>query len=133
MSSSGGTAVDHRVIQTEQSAPINSQQLGVVFNHAKQDYGYITGEIAFKMKGGVEPTDVLDSIYYSWFATLTNPDIYIVMAMTPGKFVEFVRRLQGRVDIEWVEPIVTYRVGNPNIYALQKPIDVRSPPSKATR
>jgi len=105
---SSGKQVIHSVFAASQSEPISPRQLGVVFNHAMQVQGYITGEIAFKMKDGVQATDRLDPASYPGLAKLTDPNVYLVAARTPSEFVELVRRLQGRNDMEWVEPMVTY-------------------------
>lgn len=125
--------VIHSVIQTEASAPISSQQLGVVFNHAMQVYGYITGEIAFKMEDGLDPTDRLDPVSYPGLAKLTNPDIYIVVAGTPSEFVEIVKRLQDRTDVEWVEPIVIHGDQRPFIDNQRPPVEDRQPHIDAKR
>ena len=103
-----GRQVIHSVFAADEAAAISPQQLGVVFNHAMQAQGYITGEIAFKMKDGVQATDKLDPVAYPGLAKLTEPNIYIVVARTPPEFVQLVNRLQNRNDMEWVEPIVTY-------------------------
>jgi len=105
---SSGKQVVHSVFAASQSEPISPQQLGVVFNHAMQVQGYITGEIAFEMKDGIQATDRLDPTSYPGLAKLTNPNVYLVVAKTPSEFVELVKRLQGRNDMEWVEPMVTY-------------------------
>jgi len=110
---SSGKQIIHSVFLANRSAPISPQQLGVVFNHAMQLQGYITGEIAFKMKDGVQATDRLDPASYPGLALLTNPNVYLVVARTPSEFVELVKRLQGRTDMEWVEPMVTYGVLQP--------------------
>lgn len=110
---SSGKQLIHSVFLANQSAPISPQQLGVVFNHAMQVQGYITGEIVFKMKYGLQATDRLDPASYPGLAKLTNPNVYLVVARTPSEFVELVKRLQGRTDMEWVEPMVTYGVLQP--------------------
>src|SRR5207253_5462147 len=51
-SPSPGKQVVHSVYPAGAAEPISPQRLGVVFNHAMQAQGYITGEIAFKMKDG---------------------------------------------------------------------------------
>src|SRR5882672_12698710 len=58
--SASGKHVVHSVFPASQSAPISPQQLGVVFNHAMQVQGYITGEIAFKMKDDLQAMGTLD-------------------------------------------------------------------------
>ncbi len=107
-SSASGEGKTHRVFATSQSAPIGVKQLGVVFNHAMQVRGFITGEISFKLKGGLQVTDWPDASSYPGLARLTAPNIYIVVARTPADFVRLTRRLQGRSDVEWVEPVVVY-------------------------
>ena len=96
---SSGKQVFHSVFAASQSEPISPQQLGVVFNHAMQVQGYITGEIAFKMKDGVQATDRLDPASYPGLAKVTNPNVYLVVARTPPEFVELTKRLQARTDI----------------------------------
>jgi len=108
--STSGKQVVHSVSRASESDPISPQQLGVVFNHSMQVQGYITGEIAFKMKGGLQATDSLDKASYPGLAKLTDPNVYLVVARTPSEFMELIKRLQGRHDIEWVEPIVMYGV-----------------------
>ena len=111
--STSGKQVVHSIFPASESAPISPQQLGLVFNHAMQVQGYITGEIAFKMKDGLQATDRLDTASYPGLAKLTTPNVYLVVARTPSEFVELVKRLQGRPDMEWVEPMVTYGVLQP--------------------
>ena len=111
--STSGKQVVHSVFPASESEPISPQRLGMVFNHAMQVQGYITGEIAFKMKDGLQATDRLDTASYPGLAKLTTPNIYLVVARTPSEFVELVKRLQGRPDMEWVEPMVTYGVLQP--------------------
>lgn len=111
--STSGKRVVHSVFRASESEPIGPKQLGMVFNHAMQVQGYITGEIAFKMKDGLQATDRLDTASYPGLAKLTPPNIYLVVARTPAEFVELVKRLQGRPDMEWVEPMVTYGVQQP--------------------
>jgi hypothetical protein len=111
--STSGKQVVHSVFPASESEPIGPQKLGMVFNHAMQVQGYITGEIAFKMKDGLQATDRLDTASYPGLAKLTAPNVYLVIARTPSGFVELVKRLQGRPDMEWVEPMVTYGVMQP--------------------
>jgi hypothetical protein len=106
--SAPGKGETHSEFAEKKSAPINPRQLGVVFNHAMQARGYITGEIAFKMKNGLQATDWLDKSAYPGLAKLTGPNTYIVVARTPSEFVELTKQLQARTDMEWVEPIVIY-------------------------
>ena len=111
--STSGKGDAHSEFIARKSAPINPQQRGVVFNHAMQARGYITGEIAFKMKHGLQATDWLDESSYPGLAKLTAPNIYLVVARTPSEFVKLTKQLQARTDMEWVEPIVNYGVPGP--------------------
>ena len=45
---------------------------------------------------------------YPSFAKLTEPNVYLVVAKSPIEFVQLVKRLQERTDVEWVEPMVIY-------------------------
>ena len=101
------------VFKTSQSAPINAKQLGVVFNHAMQVQGYITGEISFKLKDTLQAVDWPDKSSYPGLAKLTGPNTYLVVARTPSEFVKLTKQLQARTDMEWVEPIVNYGVPGP--------------------
>lgn len=86
---------------------IGPLQLGVVFNHAMQQQGYISGEIAFKMKAGQMPSGFPSSLY-AGLKKITNPDVYVVNTRTPAEFVTVLKRLQARGDLEWVEPTIIY-------------------------
>jgi hypothetical protein len=102
-----GRASTHRVFAASATSPLGPQQLGVVFNHAMQAQGYITGEIAFKMKAGHTVTG-FDPSLYPGLKKVTSPAVYVVNARTPVEFMKSLKRLQARSDIEWVEPTVTY-------------------------
>jgi hypothetical protein len=97
----------HRVIHSAKATPISGSQLGVIFNHAMQAEGYITGEIAFKLKTGDSPAG-FDAASYPGFAHVTGADVYEVVARTPQEYVDVFKRLKVRSDVEWVEPIVNY-------------------------
>ena len=98
----------YQISRQDASASLGPKQLGVVFNHAMQVQGYITGEIAFKFKRDQEPTGDFDTDTYPGFAKLTKPNVYVVVARSPREFIDLVKRLQRRNDLEWVEPIVQY-------------------------
>jgi hypothetical protein len=106
-SDQSGRAAIHSVMATTASAPIGAQQLGVVFNHAMQQQGYISGEIAFMMKAGLKLSGVSSS-QYPGLKKITNPEVYVVNTRTPAEFMAVLKRLQARGDLEWVEPTVTY-------------------------
>ncbi len=105
---SGSSHVERQVVTVAASAPIGPQQLGVVYNHALQQQGYITGEVTFKMKGALTPGRDFDAAQYPGLRKLLNPNIYVVVAGTPAQFVQVVKLLQQRTDVEWVQPIVNY-------------------------
>jgi hypothetical protein len=100
--------IAHQMIQAAAAAPIGPRQLGVVYNHALQQQGYITGEVTFRMKGSLSPGADFSAALYPGLRKLLNPNIYVVVAGTPAQFVQLVRRLQARTDVQWVEPIVNY-------------------------
>ena len=97
----------HRVVAASAGSMIGPQQLGVVFNHARQEQGYISGEIAFQMKSGLKLPG-LSSAMYPGLKKVTNPEVYVVNARTPAEFIAVLKRLQARDDLAWVEPTVTY-------------------------
>ncbi len=103
---SSGRRVIHHVTIASASEPIGQHQLGVVFNPAMQARGYITGEIAFKMKAG--SAFVGNRALYPGLKLITTPAVYVVNARTPAEFIKVLKRLQGRTDLEWVEPTVMY-------------------------
>lgn len=106
-SDTSGRVVAHRVMTASADSAINPQQLGVVFNHAMQHQGYISGEIAFKMKAGLKLSG-FSSSSYPGLKKITNPEVYVVNARTPAEFMTVLKRLQARGDLEWVEPTVIY-------------------------
>lgn len=105
-----GRAVVHRMTRTTTSAPINAKQLGVVFNHTLQQQGYITGEIAFKMKAG--QTLTVSSTPYPGLKKLGTSGLYVVNARTPMEFIKLLKSLQSRTDLQFVEPVVNYGPSN---------------------
>jgi hypothetical protein len=102
-----GRMVAHRVFVAEPGSPISSKQLGVVFNHTMQQEGYISGEIAFQMKSGAR-LGRPDPSLYPGLKRITKPEVYVVYARTPAEFLDVLKRLQARPDLEWVEPTVVY-------------------------
>jgi hypothetical protein len=102
-----GRAVIHHVVAATAADPIGPLRLGVVFNHAMQQRGYISGEITFQMKRG-HTASGLSSALYPGLKGITKPQVYVVNARTPAEFVAVFKRLQHRSDIEWVEPTVMY-------------------------
>jgi hypothetical protein len=104
--SSGRQAVN-RVMTASADSAIGPLTLGVVFNHAMQQKGYISGEIAFKMKAGLKLSGFSASSYPG-LKKITNPEVYVVNTRTPAEFMAVLKRLQARSDLEWVEPTVIY-------------------------
>jgi hypothetical protein len=109
-SDNSGRQVVHRVIAASADTAIGPLQLGVVFNHAMQQQGYISGEIAFKMKTGLKLSGFSSSLYPG-LKKITNPEVYVVNTRTPAEFMTVLKRLQARGDLEWVEPTVIYAPG----------------------
>jgi hypothetical protein len=105
----GKPGVQHKLSIAGEGAPIGPRNLGVVFNHALQIQGFLTGEIAFKPKG-VGPPAGFDAASYPGLVKLTNPNTYVVVASTPAEFMVLFNRLKSRGDLEWVEAIVIYGV-----------------------
>jgi hypothetical protein len=106
-SDSNGREIVHHVVVDSADSAISPLQLGVVFNHAMQQQGYISGEIAFKMKAGLRLSGFSASSYPG-LKKITNPEVYVVNARTPAEFMAVLKRLQARSDLEWVEPTVIY-------------------------
>jgi hypothetical protein len=106
-SDSGGREVIQSVVTVNADSVIGPMELAVVFNHAMQQQGYISGEIAFKMKAGLKLSGFPSSLYPG-LKKITNPEVYVVNTRTPAEFMTVLKRLQGRGDLEWVEPTVVY-------------------------
>ena len=100
-----------RMVATNAKSKFTPASRGVVFNHAMQSQGVLTGEIAFKMKGTQQATaEDFPAVDYPGLAKLTNPNVFIVVAQTPGEYVALFKRVRARTDVDWVEPIVDYSV-----------------------
>ena len=106
-----GRAIVHHVIHTHPDTPISPLHRGVVFNHAMQQQGYITGEIAFQTKDG-QPFRPGDGLYPG-LKKLGSTALYEVSARTPLEFVELMKRLQAREDVQNVEPVIIYGPTDP--------------------
>jgi hypothetical protein len=103
-----GRAAVQRVQVTSAETPFSRLHPGLVFNHAYQQYGYITGEIAFRLKGGGAPGADFPSSLYPSLKKIGTLDMYAVTAPNPRVFLEVLKRLQARTDLDWVVPTVTY-------------------------
>jgi len=103
--------VSHRLVRhmavTSATTAIDSRHMGVVFNHAMQQQGYISGEISFKVKNA-QPFAGSAS-RYPGLKLVVSPSMYIVNARTPAEFISILKDLQNRTDLEWVEPTVSYQ------------------------
>ena len=96
----------HRLVRAKASSPIGPATLGVVYNHAMQETGFITGEITFQVKGGHAFSG--SPAQYPGLKLITRPAVYAVYARTPAEFIQLMRTLKGRSDLAWVEPTVIY-------------------------
>lgn len=103
----GKAGSQHQLSAAGKGAPIGPRHLGVVFNHALQIQGFLTGEITFKPKGDGPPVG-FDAASYPGLAKLTNPNTYVAVASSPAEFLALFNRLKSREDLEWVEAIVIY-------------------------
>jgi hypothetical protein len=113
MTDSAGRVVARQVTTSGADAAMDALSPGVVFNHAMQQEGYISGEITFMMKPGRQAIG-FDPSSYPGLKKITGPAVYAVNARTPTEFIELLKRLQARSDLEWVEPTVTYGGAQPN-------------------
>lgn len=104
-----GRVVSHHVVTASATSTIGPQQLGVVFNHSMQQQGFISGEIAFKLKPGYTAADLSPALYPG-LKRIAEPAVYVVNARTPLEFIQVLERLQARADVDWVEPVVSYTV-----------------------
>ena len=104
---SSGRESIQRVTTASAGSGIGPLNLGVIFNHAMQQQGYISGEIAFKMKAGLKLSGFSSSAYPG-LKRITNPEVYVVNTRTTAEFMAVLKRLQARGDLEWVEPTVIY-------------------------
>jgi hypothetical protein len=98
-----GRTIAYRIVALPADSPMHARRLGVVFNHALQRQGFLTGEIAFRAGAGGVAGDDLPGL-----TLLLPPDVYAVTAATPGEFVSLFRRLKARADLGWIEPVVIY-------------------------
>jgi hypothetical protein len=109
---SAGRASVQRVDVESATTPFSRLQPGLVFNHAYQQYGYITGEIAFRLKGGGVPGADFPSALYPNLKKVGTLDMYAVKVANPRMFLDVLKRLQARTDLDWVVPTVTYFPAN---------------------
>jgi len=96
-------------VMTEKAANagaiLTADQPVLIFNHAYQQFGYATGEIAFKFKG----IKTLDSVKASVpGAEAVGNQFYVVVVQTPEAILRVTNQLKARSDIDWVIPTVRY-------------------------
>ena len=99
--------VVHQVVRANATDGIGPKHLGVVFNHAMQQQGYITGEIAFRMKAGQSPVGFSPALYPG-LKKIVASGVYVANARTLSEFMAVVKRLQRNPTVDWVEPAVQY-------------------------
>jgi hypothetical protein len=115
LSTSADGRPTHQVVPSSSTAAFAPNRLGVVFNHAMQAQGFITGEIGFVLKPGARADDAsFPPNVYPGLAKVTSQNVYLVKASTPSTFVSLLKALQARTDIEAVEPIVLYEQQTPS-------------------
>jgi hypothetical protein len=96
-----------RIAVTSATTAFDSGHMGVVFNYARQQQGYISGEISFKVKSGQKFSE--SASRYPGLKLVVPPSMYVVNAHTPAEFIGILKDLQNRSDLEWVEPTVSYQ------------------------
>lgn len=104
--SSAGQTSMREITDGGAAAQISARAPALVFNHAYQQYGYATGEIAFKFKA-TAPTNVSAAVGVT-ARKVGTLDIYVVNAKTSTELVALTEKLQARSDIQWVVPTVRY-------------------------
>jgi hypothetical protein len=105
--STDGRTTRYRIVATSGADSIGPEQLGVARNHSLKKLGFLTGEIAFKLKGDLHPTGFSEA-NYPQLSKVINPNVYAVRPATPTEYVTVFKRLSNRGDIDWVEPVVIY-------------------------
>ena len=86
-------------------ARLTADQPVLVFNHAYQQFGYATGEIAFKFKGDKSLSSVKSFVPS---AEAVGNQFYVVNVQTPAAILSVTNQLKARSDIDWVIPTVKY-------------------------
>jgi hypothetical protein len=87
------------------SGRISPSEPVLVFNHAYQQYGYATGEIAFKFKGR-KSVESVRSIVPG--AKTVGNQFYVVNVGTSAEILRVTQQLKSRADVDWVIPTVRY-------------------------
>jgi hypothetical protein len=79
----------------------------LIFNHGYGQYGFITGEIAFKFR---HPESVagFPKQEFGGLARVGSLDVYTVQSNSPSQFILYMRKLSARQDVLWIEPFVEY-------------------------
>jgi hypothetical protein len=104
-SSEGMAVMQERSTRATSTTPFSGRP-ALAFNHAYQQYGYVTGEVTFKFKSGVSRPSL--SSVAPGARKVGNLDMFVVVATSPTELVALVERLKARTDLQWVEPTVKY-------------------------
>jgi|GEM_PF-4456590 len=81
---------------------------GVIFNHAYQKFGSISGEIAFSMIDGSLVSSKLSSL--NGFKKLGTLNLYAVYARSPAEFKNYIELLSADKGVNFIEPTVDYSI-----------------------
>lgn len=102
-----GTLRDHVLMKADNGAVLAVDAPAVVYNRTTRMYGLASGEIAFKLKPGrTMPAEKAAAL--PGFISLVPPDVFAIAARSHAEYVRLVQQLQGRDDVEWVEPQIKY-------------------------
>ena len=91
--------------RTPSTSRVSVQEPVLVFNHAYQQFGYATGEIAFKFKSDKSLSTVKSLVPG---AEAVGNQFYVVNVQTPEAILRVTNQLKARSDIDWVIPTVRY-------------------------
>lgn len=103
-----GASVIASVTEASRTAPLSGKNPALVFNHAMQMYGYATGEIAFRLKGGAPLGSGFPQYELQGVKKFGKFDFYVYQATSEKDFVRVVSFLNDRFDVDWVNPTVRY-------------------------
>ena len=91
--------------ETSHAARISAREPVLIFNHVYQQFGYATGEIAFKFKRD-KPISMVKSIIPD--ARAVGNKFFVVNVRTPAEILSVTEQLKARSDVDWVIPTVNY-------------------------
>lgn len=87
-----------------------------MYNRDTRQYGFITGEVSFRLKDGVKGTPNWFNTFAPTIKRLGSLNLYVVNATTVTEFVQAMNELSGNADVEWVEPTVAYGADPANVH-----------------